>query len=413
MHQFALPSLLLILALTPATRADWEQFRGPTGQGIASADRLPTAWDQKKNVAWRKELPGKGWSSPVIVGGKVYLTTAVPQGKNYSLRALRLDAATGAIDWDQEVFREDSAAAPKIHSKNSHASPTAVVENGRVYVHFGHMGTACLDAKDGMKVWANQSLRYNPVHGNGGSPIVAGDNLVFNIDGTDLQAVVALDKKTGKVAWQTPRNSKAAKKFSFSTPLVITVGGKQQIVSAGSDVVLGLDAATGREVWRVRYSGYSLVPRPVFGNGLLYVCTGYDSPGLYAIRPDGTGDVTGTHVAWTVKKAAMPRNASPLLVGGDLYTVSDSGILTCLAAKTGKERWSENVGRPHSASPIFAGGHIYLLSEDGTATVFKPGAGYDPVATNKLGERALASYAADGPALFLRTEKALYRIETK
>ncbi len=418
----------LTLALTLSLgAADWYQFRGPAGNGHADA-KLVTEWDAKKNVTWRKELPGVGWSSPAVAGGKVFLTTAVPRGEgfvpnpdkpneklfDYSLRAICLDAKTGAIVWDVEVFFEDGKTAPKPHTKNSHASPTPVVEDGKVYVHFGHMGTACLGAKDGAKVWAKQELSYKPVHGNGGSPIIAGKHLVFSIDGTDKQMVVALDKANGKVAWQTPRNNKTgANPFSFSTPIVIEVKGKEQLVSAGSGVVMALDPKTGKEFWRATYgSGYSLVPKPVFANGLVYVCTGYNVANLVAVKPDGTGDVTKTHIAFTVKKS-VSLNPSPLAVGDTLYLISDDGVLSCLDGKTGAERWSERVGGKFSSSPLYANGLVYLLDEAGTTTVFKPGDSYDEVAKNKLGEKAQASCGVDGDALLLRTEKALYRIEKK
>jgi outer membrane protein assembly factor BamB len=412
MSRFAVASVLALALPLPLPAADWFQFRGPDGQGHADA-KLATEWGPTKNVTWRKEIPGAGWSSPVAVGGKVYLTTAVPQGGGFSLRALCLDAATGATDWDQEVFKE-GADAPGIHKKNSHASPTPVVEGGAVYVHFGHMGTACLKATDGATVWATRELKYSPVHGNGGSPVVAGKYLIFSIDGTDKQTVVALDKATGTVAWKTPRESKTgANPFSFSTPLLIAVNDQEQLISAGSGVVMALDPNTGKEFWRVTYgSGYSVVPRPVYANGLVYVCTGYNTPTLLAIKPDGKGDVTKTHVAFAVKKN-VPHNPSPLAVGDALYLISDGGILSCLDGKTGAERWNERVGKAYSSSPLYAGGLIYLLDESGTATVVKPGASFDPVATNKLDEKTQASCAVVGDALLLRTEKALYRIEKK
>jgi outer membrane protein assembly factor BamB len=412
MRQFVIVSLLGLLLEPELFGADWFQFRGPDGQGHTEA-KLATEWGPNKNVTWRKELPGLGWSSPVVVGGKVYLTTAVPQSDGFSLRALCLDARTGDLEWDKEVFRE-GANAPGIHKKNSHASPTPFVEDGNVYVHFGHLGTACLRAKDGTQVWATQELKYAPVHGNGGSPVVAGKHLIFSTDGTDKQMVVALDKATGAVAWKTPREGKTgAKPFSFGTPLLITANEREQLISPGSGVVMSLDPNTGKEFWRVTYGGgYSVVPRPVFANGLVYVCTGYDAPTLLAIKPDGTGDVTKTHVAFKVKKN-VSHNPSPLVVGDALYLVSDGGVLSCLDAKTGEERWTERVGKAYSSSPLYAGGLIYLLDESGTTTVFKPGASYDPVATNKLDERTQASCAVDGAALLLRTEKALYRIEKK
>ncbi len=403
--------LTLTLALT-LSAADWHQFRGPGGQGHSDA-KLVTEWGANTNVSWRKELPGLGWSSPVVAGGKIYLTTAVPEGGGYSLRALCLNAKSGSVEWDREVFKQD-ATAPGIHKKNSHASPTPVVEDGKVYVHFGHMGTACLKAADGSTVWAQQGLKYAPVHGNGGSPVVAGNFLVFSIDGTDRQAVLALDKATGKVAWERPRHTEpGVKPFSFGTPLVITAAGAEQLISCGSGLVMALDPKTGKELWYATYGdGYSVVPRPVFANGLVYVCTGYNTPTLMAIRPDGKGDVTKTHVAFTVKKN-VPHNPCPLVVGDALYMVSDAGVLSCLDAKKGTERWTERVEKAYSSSPIFAGGLIYLLSEDGTTTVFKPGASYEEVAKNRLGEKTQASFAIDGDALLLRTEKALYRIEKK
>ena len=426
MHRFVF--CFLALTLAPALpAADWFQFRGPDGQGHADA-KLATEWAPGKNVTWRKELPGVGWSSPVAVGGKVYLTTAVKKGEgvatdpkkpdvkkfDYSLRVLCLDVTSGQTVWDREVFVQDAKSAPGIHSKNSHASPTPVVEGGKVYAHFGHMGTACLNAADGSTVWATQELAYKPVHGNGGSPVIAGGTLIFSIDGTDKQVVVALDKASGKVAWQTPRENKTgANPFSFTTPLVITAAGKEQLISPGSGVVMSLDPKTGKEFWRVTYgAGYSVVPRPVFANGLVYVCTGYNSPTLIAIKPDGTGDVTATHVAFTVKKNA-PHNPSPVAVGDALYMVSDAGVLTCLDGKTGAERWSERVEKAYSSSLLVAGGLLYLLDESGTTTVVKPGESLDVVATNKLGEKTQASCGVDGGALLLRTEKALYRIEKK
>lgn len=411
--------LLLVLPLTLALTltlpaADWSQFRGPTGQGHADSKALPTEWGPNKNLTWRKELPGKGWSSPVVAAGKVFLTTAVESDGAVSLRTLRLDAKTGVVEWDQEVFNYPASEAGPRQSKNSYASPTPIVEGDKVYVHFGHLGIACLNTKDGSRVWANQTLKYSPTHGNGGSPALWNDLLIYSIDGTDKQEVVALKKATGKVAWQTPRNASPGKKFSFSTPLVIDVNGQEQVISSGSNVVMALEPKTGKEIWRVGFDGYSVVPRPVYANGLVYVSTGYDNPVLYAIRPDGTGDVTKTHVAWTFKNGTdAPRNASPLAVGDALYIVSDSGMLNCLDGKTGAKRWDARLGGAYSASPIYAGGLVYLLSEAGAGTVFRPGKDYEEVKKNPLGEKTLASYGVDGDALLIRTEKALYRIEKK
>jgi outer membrane protein assembly factor BamB len=404
--------------LVPDGRArgdDWPQFRGPTSQGIAPPGHYPVEWSTGKNVAWRKPIPGKGWSSPIVHGGFVYLTTAVAvEGSNrrdQSLRALCLNAKTGETIWDTEVFRQDGSQSPPIHGKNSHASPTPLTDGQRLYVHFGHQGTACLDLR-GHVIWTNRGIHYRPVHGNGGAPILTERALVFSCDGLDDPFVIALDRAKGTELWKTARNTESFKKFSFSTPLLISVDGKQQIISPGSGVVCAYDPTTGREIWRVKYEGYSVIPRPVFGHGLVFVSSGFESPNLLAIRPDGQGDVTNSHVAWTLRKGA-PLTPSPLLVGDELYLVSDSGIASCLDARTGKVHWQERIGGSYSASPLYADGKIYCQDEEGTGVVLKAGKHFEVLARNLLGERTLASYAASDGAFFIRTEKHLYRIQER
>jgi outer membrane protein assembly factor BamB len=403
------------LVVRSAPAEDWPEFRGPTGQGIARAVGLPVEWGPARNVAWKQAIPGLGWSSPVVSGGRVYLTTAVPvevgPGKDQSLRALCLDAGTGKVLWDQEVFRQGGAEAPPIHGKNSHASPTPVLDAGRLYVHFGHQGTACLDLS-GKVLWRNTSLRFQPVHGNGGSPILVDGALVFSGDGETEQFLAALDRQTGKVLWKTDRHGEAVKKFSFSTPLLITVKGQKQIISPGSDMAAAYDPGAGREVWRVRYDGYSVIPRPVYGHGLVFLTTGYGSPVVMAIRPDGQGDVTATHVAWTHRGGA-PHTPSPLLAGDELYLVSDGGLASCLDARTGRVHWQERVPGNYSASPLYADGKIYLQNEQGIGVVLKAGRQFEQLARNALGERTLASYAVADGALFIRTEKHLYRVQAR
>jgi outer membrane protein assembly factor BamB len=299
----------------------------------------------------------------------------------------------------------------RIHSKNSHASPTPLIADRRVYVHFGHQGTACLDL-DGKVLWRSASLSYPPVHGSGGSPILAGDALVFSCDGASDPFVVALDKNTGNVLWKTARNTTAKKTFSFSTPLLITVNGRQQVISPGSGMVGAFDPKTGQEIWRVRYGeGYSVIPRPVFGQGLAFIATGFDQPMVMAIRPGGQGDVTETHVAWTLKKSA-PNTPSLVLAGEKLYMVSDGGIASCVDAKTGRVHWQERIGGNYSASPIHAGGRIYFQNEEGTGVVVKASEEFQKLASNTLSERTLASYAVADEALFIRTDKHLYKVST-
>lgn len=401
-------------ALELPVPTDWPQFRGPSGDGHAEAKNLPSTWDERTNVAWKTEIPGKGWSSPSLYQGRIYLTTAAPIGDDdppqQSLRTLCLDAASGKVIWDSEVFRQE-AAAPAIHTKNSHASPTPFVESGHVYVHFGHAGTACLDLT-GKIEWQDRSHKYEPVHGNGGSPILVDGLLIFSCDGADDPYVVALDAKTGKEAWRFARTSNAKNKFSFNTPAIIEVDGKKQLISAGSGVVNALDPKTGEEIWQVQYGdGYSVIPKPLLGHGLLFVATGYNTPNVMAIRPEGAkGDVTDSNVVWTVKKA-MPHTPSLLLVGEEIFVVSDKGILTCLDAKSGHENWNERIGGGYSASLLYADGKIYVQSEEGPAIVFKPGKKFEKIADAGFKEKTLASYAVGDNALFIRTESNLYRVQ--
>jgi outer membrane protein assembly factor BamB len=391
---------------------DWPQFRGPTGQGISSEVGLPIEWSATTNVAWKQAIPGTGWSSPVVVGRRIYLTTAVQPAKgpagDLSLEALCLDAETGKVLWQQAAIELKKADVTRVHSKNSHASASPLIHDGRLYVHFGPEGTACLDLS-GKVLWRNTSLKYAAVHGNGGSPIAVHDLIVFSCDGMDQRMVVALESATGKVRWKTPRTGNCVRRFSFSTPLLLSANGREQIISSGSDVVSALEPETGKEIWRVRYTGYSVVPRPVFGQGLVFVCTGFDAPGLVVIRPDGQGDVTATKVAWKATKGAS-LTPSPLLLDDKLFMIADNGVASCFDAKTGHVNWQERIGGNYSASPILAEGRIYCVSEDGICTVLRAGQKFEKLARNKLDERTLASPAAADGALFIRTEKNLYRI---
>jgi len=406
-------TLFIALVMFSQPRAEnWPEFRGPTGQGHYGKP-LPTEWSTTKNVVWKQPIPGHGWSSPIVQDGRIYLTTAVPVvgSKDQSLQALCLDASNGKLLWQTEVFLQDGAKAPRIHKKNSHASPTPLTDGKRLFVHFGHQGTACLDL-NGKVLWRNRDLRYSPVHGNGGTPILVKDKLVFSCDGGDQQFVVALNQADGKVAWKTPRNCDAFKKFSFSTPLLITVKGEEQVVSPGSNAVVAYNPADGKEIWRAKYEGYSLIPRPVFGHGMVFLSSGYDSPTLLAVKVDGAGDVTGSHIAWTVAKGA-PHTPSPLLVNDELYVVSDGGLASCLDARTGKAHWQKRIGGNFSASPLHADGRIYLQSEEGVTTVLKVGNTFEQIGQNKMEERTFASFAVADGAIYLRTESKLYRIQEK
>lgn len=391
------------LLAVPAAADEWPQFRGPDGQGHASQRGLPLEWSETKNVVWKTPIEGLGWSSPVIRGQQIWLTAATDEG--HSLRAVCVDLETGKILHDVEAFQVESPGS--VHSKNSHASPSAVLEGDRVYVHFGDNGTACLSS-EGKVLWRNNELKYAHGHGPAGSPVLYKDLLIVSCDGTDIQYVAALDKRTGKLRWKTDRKGRMA----YSTPLVIRVGGEDQLVSTGGDAVVAYAPGDGEELWRARYDGYSEVPRPVYGQGLVFICSGYDNPMLYAIRPDGRGDVTDTHVAWSLTKAA-PLNPSPLLIGEELYLVSDRGIASCLDAKTGEVRWQKRVPGNYSASPLAADGKIYFTNETGLTTVLAARDEFEELAANQVEGRTLASLAVAGRAIFLRTDTHLYRIEQR
>jgi len=408
---FAITFLLAFIRQLGAQEA-WPQFRGPTGQGISSARNLPVKWSAKSNVVWKTPLPGKGWSSPVLRDGRLYLTSAVDgkEGRPVSLRVQCVNAANGILVWETEVFRPSSEETRELHQKNSLASATPIVSGNQLFVHFGHMGTAALDLT-GKVVWRQASLKYSPVHGSGGSPTLVGSLLVFSCDGATEPFIVALDAASGAVRWRTPRNTPAKKNFSFSTPLEIEVHGARQIISAGSGLVGAYDPESGQEIWRVLYGeGYSVVPRPVYAAGLLFVCSGYEGPVLLAINPDGArGNVTESHVAWRFRKG-VPHTSSLLAVGDELYFVSDNGIAKCLDARTGKVHWDERLGGDFSASPIYAAGRVYFQSEAGVGIVVRAGKTFELLSRNDLEERTLASYAVIDHALFIRSEFHLWRV---
>ncbi len=403
----SLAAALSAAPLTPA--ADWPEFRGSATNGSTTEEDLPLEWSQSKNVLWKMAPPGSGWSSPVVADGILYITTAIESGGGLSLHALAYWADDGTPVWDREVFEVKPSEVARIHKKNGQASPTPIVRGGALYVHFGHMGTAKLDAGSGSILWANDDLKYTPVHGNGGSPILVGNSLIFTADGGDNPTVNALDAQTGKPKWQHRRDVEAKKTFSFCTPLAIEVDGRTQVIAPGSNVVSALDPESGSEIWRVGYNGYSVVPQPLFAHGLVFLSTGYDSPVVMAIRPDGTGDVTGTHVAWSTGKRG-PNTPSFAIVGDELYMAADGGIVSCLDAKTGEVHWYERATGPISASPVVAPGRLYLTDEQGKTTVLATGKTFKVLAENEIGERTLASMAVGEGVLFLRTEEHLFAL---
>jgi outer membrane protein assembly factor BamB len=419
-----LPGLLL---LAPAVgRADWPEFRGPHGDGHYSAQgedkpaELPLTWGPNENVRWKTPIPHLGWSTPVVLGGQVWLTTATPDGRDFFVIAL--DATTGRVLINKKLFHSDHPE-PLGNKVNCYASPSPAIEPGRVYVHFGSYGTACLDTTSGEVVWQRTDLPCRHYRGPGSSLVLFNDYLIVTFDGIDLQYLTALDKKTGKTVWKTDRTAdwndlnadgkpiqEGDLRKAYSTPLITTVDGKPQMISAGAKAFYGYDPQTGREIWKVRHNGQGNAARPVVGHGLAFVSTGFSSAEMLAIRLGGTGDVTGTHIAWRTLRGAS-RMASPVLVGDLLYMLSDQGVVTCLEAVSGKEVWKERIGGDYAASMLYAAGRIYCCAQDGKTTVFEAGRQLKVLARNTLPNGFMSSPAASGKALYLRTRTDLYRIE--
>lgn len=411
-----LPAVLTFAIVVPGgyvSARQWPQFRGPGGQGHSAEQGLPLDWSEVRHVLWKQPVPGTGWSSPVVKDGRVWLTTAVETGdggrrRGVSLRAVAFEAATGREAVNVEVFRVERPEP--LNNKNSHASPTPIVDGNRVYVHFGAQGTAALTTA-GDVVWRTR-LPYRSQHGSGGSPALFGELLIINCDGDGGDAyVAALDTKTGRTRWKTPRQQPADQ--AYTTPLVIRAADRDQVISVGAYRAVSYEPATGREIWRVTYGdGFSNVPRPVFGHGLVFIATGFMQPSLLAVRPDGAGDVTRSHVAWTLRRG-VPLTPSPILVGDDLYMVTDIGIASCVDARTGTVHWQQRLEGNYSASPVFADGRIYFSSEEGLTTAIAPGRTFQRLAASRIDGATLASIAVADGSFFIRSNTHLYRIGTK
>ena len=406
-----LSGVLIILALstvfTPA-QENWPELRGPKQNGHSAARRLPIIWSETNNVVWKTAIHDLGWSSPVVWGDQIWITTATEDGKH--LYVVCVNSRTGKIVHDVKVF--DTEAPEHVASVNSYASPTAAIEAGRVYVHYGTYGTACLDTRDGKILWSRRDMNCDHHEGPGSSVMLHQNLLCFNVDGRDVQYVIALDKSNGKTVWKTnrsidytpfPTNCRKA----FCTPIILEAGGRLQLFSPGAKAMISYDPRSGEELWKVQYNGWSMVPRPVFGHGLVFVITDYEKPELWAARTDGQGDVTDTHVAWRLTKD-MPRTASLLLVGDLLYMVNDDGYALCLEAQTGNQVWRERLKGKHSASPIYGAGRIYFFSEKNLTTVIEPGREFKVLAENQLEERVMATPAVTGDDIILRSKTHLY-----
>ncbi len=406
-------AVLLCLAAAGAGGEGWPQFRGAGGRGIAGPDAdPPIAWSEGENVAWKTAIHGRGWSSPVVADGRIWMTTATPEGtKMYALCAALDD---GRILHDVLLF--ENADPADINRLNSYASPTPCLGGGRAFAHFGTYGTAGLDANTGRVLWTRRDLNCDHAVGPGSSPILVDGRLILLLDGTDVQFVVALDPATGRTVWRTPRNIDFGKinpdrRKAFSTPLVVDTPTGRQLVAPAAEFAIAYDPADGRELWRVRYpGGYSTASAPVAcPGGLVAVNSGFPRPKVLAVRTDGRGDVTGTHVAWRLRRGG-PNKPSPLCLDGLLYVLHDGGTLNCLDARTGETVWRERIGGRFSASPVAASGRVYLFDQDGMATVIAAGRSFRELAENPLAAGCMASPAVVGESLIVRTKTHLYRL---
>ena len=408
---------ILLLSITTLHSApsekQWWQFRGPSGNGHTDSSGLPLEWDEKKNVIWKTPIHHRGWSSPVIWNNQVWMTTATKDGTK--LFAVCVHKISGKILHDIHVF--DVEIPMSITADNTYATPTSVIEEGRVYLHFGTYGTACLDTKTGKILWSRRDLKCNHEKGAGpaSSPLLVGDLLVMHVDGRDVQYIIALNKEDGTTAWKTNRSLDYSKvpvhqRKAYGMPVLIPRGDQTQLVGVGGRGIFAYEPTTGKELWKARHRGWSIAPRPVFGHDLLFAIIDRDSPELWAIRPDGNGDITETHIVWKVTKR-MPPRASPLLAEGLLFLVNRNGIATCLEPKTGEVIWQERLKGAYSASPIYTKGRIYFFNEDAICTVIKPSRKLEIISSSSLARQPLmATPAVDGNTFYIRTEKYLYCI---
>jgi outer membrane protein assembly factor BamB len=421
---------LLLAGAAQATDLNWPQFRGPRGDGISTSTNLPLRWSEEQNVKWKTAVHGRAWSSPVTWGGQIWLSTATENGRE--LFAVCVDADTGRIVRDLKLFEMEKPQYA--HPFNTYASPTPVIEEGRVYVVFGAPGLACLDTATGAKLWERRDFVCNHYRGAGSSPILHGDLLLLNFDGSDHQFVVALDKRTGRTVWEKKRSidyqdlgpdglpqTEGDLRKGFGTCQVAVLDGQTTLLSQGSKALYAYVPGTGEEIWRVEErQNHSASTRPVTGLGLVFAPSGWANGQLLAIRPGRKGEVidanadtapaTQLKVVWKTKRN-VPKKPSLLLIDNLLYGLDDIGVATCWEAKTGQVVWNERVGGNYSASPLGAEGRVYLFNEEGKATVLATGREFKKLAENRLEGGFMASPAVLDKALILRTKTHLYRIE--
>ena len=432
-----LPLLKLFVLVVTASASQWPQFRGPTtdGHGDGDARDLLTEWSETKNVKWKTPIPHKGWSTPLVSDTQVWLTTATADGHDFFV--LCLDRATGKVLHEAKLFHSDKPE-PLGNDLNSYASPTGVLNYrvasgttgfGRapseyhVFLHFGSYGTACIDTRNFKEVWRRTDLPCRHYRGPGSSLFDWKDTIILTMDGVDVQYLCALDKKTGETRWKTDRNTvfndegpdgkpqmEGDLRKAYTTPMLITVAGKPQMVSSGSRATVAYDPDTGKEIWRTTYKGFSNASIPAWHDGVIAINTGHGKANLQAFRIDEStrGDITGKLI-WEQTKA-IPTRSSPVTVDGIIYLNGDAGIISAVDFKDGSLLFNERTSGNASASPLYADGKIFFCNERGDTTVIKPGRTFQKLATNTFPDGIMASPVAAGNELFIRTKTHLYCI---
>ena len=392
------------LASGASAGENWPEFRGPTADGMSDARGLPVTFGENENLVWKTPIHDLGWSSPVVWGNQIWMTTATGDGKQ--MFAVCVDLESGKVVHDILLFENDEVFFR--HPTNSYASPTPALEAGRGYFHFGRYGTACLDTETGKVLWTRRDLESEDFRGPGSSPIIVDDLLFVAYDGVDVQFVVAFDKRTG-IDYGTDNGDRMK---GYSTARVIEHEGRRQLISPSAGSTISYDPATGRELWRVRHGGMNAAARPLYGHGLVYLSAGQREMSLIAVRPDGTGNVTDTHVEWKSSKST-PKRSSEILLGDLLFFISDKGTASCVDAKTGELYWSERLRSEHWGSPVYADGKIYFSTKDryGKYPVIAASKEFKLLAENELESGGNASPAIVGKALIIRTKTHLYRFE--
>ena len=408
----SLCSLFCLAACDSVQAENWMRFRGPTGQGLSNETNLPVTWSATENVKWKTSLPGKGWSSPIVFEDQIFLTASTEEG--VSCQVICLNRKDGSVNWTTEVHRQKPGPMRK---QNSYATPTPVTDGKHVYSVF-YDGTIIAVDFSGKIVWKNSEIDFFSLHGLGASPIVANGQVIMPFDGSSREetqigwkvpwekaVVLSVDAEDGTVRWKGQRGKS---RVGHVTPIL--VDNNSQVISAGGDRVQGFDLDSGNRIWSIYSQGEGVTPSPVVGNGLLYTSSGFEAPTLRAIRLGGKGDVTSTHIAWE-QKSGVAALSSLLYIEPHLYSISRDNILHCLEAASGEIVWRQRLDGTYSASPVYADGRIYLLSAEGETLVLRPGAKYEEIATNDLGETCYASMAVSQGNFFIRSAQHLYCIE--